>query len=119
MRRAKIGSFQQTGHSATQFLHIPAGLTIAHVYAPHVAGGAAETVMTCGQVARGVSQSLIDGAWQAADGVMGCDLDYPKQYRRPSVEPMTTRPSAIAGEATIAAPASNSHSLRPVATSSA
>ena len=40
---------------------------------------------------------------------------YPKQYSRPSCAPITTFPSAMAGEADSAAPASNSQTFAPVA----
>ena len=38
---------------------------------------------------------------------------HPKQYRTPSCEPITTLPSAIAGEADSGAPVSNSQSFSP------
>ena len=44
----------------------------------------------------------------------GPTLHCPKQYRRPSSEPITTRPEAIAGEADSGAPALNSHTFAPV-----
>src|SRR6185295_17713073 len=54
------------------------------------------------------------------DGTLGLvhGILYPKQYNRPSCEPTTTRPAAIAGDAVIASPASNSHVFLPVAASS-
>ena len=40
--------------------------------------------------------------------------NYPKQYKRPSWDPITIRPFAIAGEADSGAPALNSQSFVPL-----
>lgn len=48
----------------------------------------------------------------------GTQRAYPKQYNRPSWDPMTMRPPAMAGEAESGDPVSNSQTLAPVARSS-